>query len=68
VFDLIAREGGVAWDEMYRTFNMGLGLVVVLPAASAPAARDLLSRRGLASWVVGSVQAGRGEATCEVVR
>jgi phosphoribosylformylglycinamidine cyclo-ligase len=68
VFDLIAREGGVAWDEMYRTFNMGLGLVVVLPAASATAARDLLSRRGLASWVVGSVQAGRGEATCEVVR
>jgi phosphoribosylformylglycinamidine cyclo-ligase len=68
IFDLIEREGGVARDEMYRTFNMGLGLVIALPAGSAEAARALLAGRGLASWVVGSVEAGSGEATCEVVR
>src|SRR5512137_7431 len=68
IFDLIEREGGVARDEMYRTFNMGLGLVVALPAGSAEAARALLAGRGLASWVVGTVEAGSGEATCEVVR
>jgi phosphoribosylformylglycinamidine cyclo-ligase len=67
IFGLIEREGGVARDEMFRTFNMGLGLVVALPAPSAAAARDLLAARGLESWVVGSVEAGRGEATCEVV-
>ncbi len=67
VFGLIEREGAVARDEMYRTFNMGLGLVLVLPAASAPAAQAILRGRGLASWVVGAVEGGRGEATCEVV-
>jgi phosphoribosylformylglycinamidine cyclo-ligase len=67
VFGLIEREGAVAPDEMYRTFNMGLGLVLVLPASSAEAARAVLARRGLSSWVVGAVEAGSGEATCEVV-
>ena len=67
IFGLIEREGSVARDEMYRTFNMGLGLVLVLPYASAEAARAVLARRGLASWVVGAVEAGAGEATCEVV-
>jgi phosphoribosylformylglycinamidine cyclo-ligase len=67
LFGLIQREGAVAPDEMYRTFNMGLGLVLVLPAASAEAARAVLARRGLSSWVVGAIEAGSGEATCEVV-
>jgi phosphoribosylformylglycinamidine cyclo-ligase len=67
IFGLIEREGGVGRDEMYRTFNMGLGLVLVLPSASAEAACAVLTRRGLASWVVGTVLAGTGEATCEVV-
>jgi phosphoribosylformylglycinamidine cyclo-ligase len=67
IFSLIEREGGVPRDEMYRTFNMGLGLVVALPAAEAEAARALLASRGLESFVVGSVEAGSGEATCEVV-
>jgi phosphoribosylformylglycinamidine cyclo-ligase len=52
---------------MYRTFNMGLGLVIALPAASAEAARAVLAARGLSSWVVGTVEPGGGEATCEVV-
>ena len=67
IFGLIEREGGVPRDEMYRTFNMGLGLVIALPAGAAEAARALLAGRGLGSWVVGTVEAGSGEATCEVV-
>jgi phosphoribosylformylglycinamidine cyclo-ligase len=67
IFGLIEREGAVPRDEMYRTFNMGLGLVIALPAGAAEAARALLSGRGLGSWVVGTVEAGSGEATCEVV-
>jgi phosphoribosylformylglycinamidine cyclo-ligase len=67
IFGLIEREGGVPRDEMYRTFNMGLGLVIALPAASAEAARAVLAGRGLSSWVVGVGEPGSGEATCEVV-
>jgi phosphoribosylformylglycinamidine cyclo-ligase len=68
IFGLIEREGQVARDEMYRTFNMGLGLVLVVPPASVDEARAILRDRGLASWTVGRVEAGSGEATCEVRR
>jgi len=68
IFALIEREGQVPRDEMYRTFNMGLGLVLIVPPASAEECRAVLADRGLASWVVGQVEKGQGEATCEVVR
>jgi phosphoribosylformylglycinamidine cyclo-ligase len=68
IFDLVEREGGVSRDEMYRTFNMGLGLTAVLAPGDAEAARQLLAGRGLESWIVGSIEKGEGEATCEVKR
>ena len=55
IFGLIEREGAVPRDEMYRTFNMGLGLVIALPAGAAEAARTLLAGRALGSRVVGTV-------------
>jgi phosphoribosylformylglycinamidine cyclo-ligase len=68
VFDVIAREGGVPRDEMYRTFNMGLGLVAVVAPGDEAAAHALLRARGLDAWTVGVIEKGAGEATCEVVR
>jgi phosphoribosylformylglycinamidine cyclo-ligase len=69
IFGLVEREGGVARDEMYRTFNMGLGLVVVVAPDHAETARAALAAQGLDGWVVGAVEPGApGEATCEVVR
>jgi phosphoribosylformylglycinamidine cyclo-ligase len=68
LFDLVQREGGVPWDDMFRTFNMGLGLVAVVATSDADAARAALAERGLESWIVGGIEGGAGEATCEVVR
>jgi len=68
VFELLEREGEVPRDEMYRTFNMGIGLVLVVAPGDTARARQVLAERGLESWVVGGVEAGSGEATCEVVR
>jgi phosphoribosylformylglycinamidine cyclo-ligase len=68
IFDLVEREGQVPREEMYRTFNMGLGLALVLAPAGVAAAQEILRDRGLESWLVGSVERGSGEATCEVVR
>jgi phosphoribosylformylglycinamidine cyclo-ligase len=68
IFDLVQREGGVPWDDMLLTFNMGLGLVAVVAEGDAKAAQALLAARGLASWAVGTIERGAGEATCEVVR
>ncbi|OFX21496.1 MAG: phosphoribosylformylglycinamidine cyclo-ligase [Anaeromyxobacter sp. RBG_16_69_14] len=68
IFDLVQREGGVPWEEMYLTFNMGLGLVATLAPSDVETAQAVLSERGLASWVVGGIEKGAGEAVCEVVR
>jgi phosphoribosylformylglycinamidine cyclo-ligase len=67
IFDLLAREGGVSREEMFRTFNMGLGLVAVVAPADAARAQEVLRSRGLDAWAVGGIEAGAGEATCEVV-
>ncbi len=68
VFDLVQREGAVPWDDMYRTFNMGLGLTAVLAPGDVAPAQAVLAARGVESWVVGGIEKGAGEATCEVMR
>ncbi len=68
IFDLVEREGEVPHEEMVRTFNMGIGLVLVMAPGEVGEAREALRARGLESWVIGSVEKGAGEATCEVVR
>ncbi|MDE1894186.1 MAG: phosphoribosylformylglycinamidine cyclo-ligase [Xanthomonadaceae bacterium] len=62
VFDWLMREGNVAREEMWRTFNCGVGFTVILPAASVAAASALLATHGLASSAIGQVVAvGAGE-------
>ena len=51
---------------MEATFNMGVGMVVVLPADAADAGMSLLARRGVPAWVCGSV-APAGSGTREHV-
>jgi phosphoribosylformylglycinamidine cyclo-ligase len=68
IFDLVEREGQVSREEMYRTFNMGLGLVAVVAPADEVATHAVLRERGLGAWTVGAIENGEGEATCEVVR
>lgn len=68
IFDLVEREGGVPRDEMYRTFNMGLGLVAVVAPGDEAKVHEVLRGRGLGAWTVGAIERGSGEATCEVIR
>ncbi|MFN0061162.1 MAG: phosphoribosylformylglycinamidine cyclo-ligase [Myxococcaceae bacterium] len=67
VFSLIAELGSVQNDEMYNTFNMGLGFVVVVAKTDAAAALNLLKTRGVAAWEVGRIERGEGEASAVVV-
>ncbi|MDH2429411.1 phosphoribosylformylglycinamidine cyclo-ligase [Sphaerisporangium sp. TRM90804] len=62
IFDVIAGHGGVAAEEMDRTFNLGVGMCAVVPAESADAALRLLRERGQAAWVLGEVVPGTGRA------
>jgi phosphoribosylformylglycinamidine cyclo-ligase len=59
VFDLIARRGNVAPEEMERTFNLGVGMVAVVPRESADDAVALLTGRNCESWVLGELSAAQ---------
>jgi phosphoribosylformylglycinamidine cyclo-ligase len=55
VFDWLQREGAVANDEMWRTFNCGVGFVLVVAPHDAAAISAHLDRLGLASRPIGVV-------------
>jgi len=55
IFGLIQQLGEISQPDMEATFNMGVGMVAVLPADSADEAVRLLTGRGLRAWVSGSV-------------
>ena len=58
VFRFIEQTGGIDGREMYHVFNMGLGLVLFVPADQAAAAVDSLRAAGERAWVVGEVGTG----------
>ncbi len=67
VFGLLRRRGELDEGEMYRTFNMGLGLCAVVPAAEAPRAVAALDAIGQPAFRVGEIEAGEPEAEATVV-
>jgi len=60
MFRLIQTGGGIDDAEMYRTFNMGVGMVVVVSPHDLHEVEHSLERRGETSFVIGSVVAGAG--------
>jgi phosphoribosylformylglycinamidine cyclo-ligase len=60
LFRLIQRGGRVSDEEMERTFNMGVGMVVVVSPGDLHDVEHSLERRGETSFVIGSVVAGNG--------
>jgi phosphoribosylformylglycinamidine cyclo-ligase len=57
VFKLIASRGRVTREEMERTFNMGVGMVAVLPPDDVDRAMAVLTAKHVPSWVIGEVRA-----------
>ena len=60
VFEFIRSEGGIAEAEMLQTFNMGIGMVAILPASEAKAASELLTQYGEDVYVIGEIVPGKG--------
>ncbi len=57
VFQWLQQAGGVATDEMHRTFNCGIGMVVVVDAADAGAAARFLTEQGETVHRLGRIEA-----------
>lgn len=64
-FAVLAEAGGISRPEMLRAFNMGVGMVVIAPEASAN--RILASAReaGVEAWMLGRVVRGTGRVVIE---
>jgi phosphoribosylformylglycinamidine cyclo-ligase len=55
VFQVLAGLGPVSDEELARATNLGVGMVVILPAAEADRAAEFLAGRGVQAWVMGEV-------------
>ena len=61
VFDWLARHGNIAVDEMRRTFNCGVGMIVVVARADLDKALENLNAQGEKAWHIGDIADGPGE-------
>ena len=61
IFGEIQHRGNVADEEMFRTFNMGVGMVAVVGPSDVAKAQRVLGRFKVRSWPIGEVVKGQGE-------
>ncbi len=58
IFDLIQKTGNIPERDMYNTFNMGVGMSVVVPAGEVDRALEILRANGEDAYVIGTVVKG----------
>ena len=61
VFDLIAREGNISERDMFNTFNMGVGMSIVVPGNEADTALSLLHEAGEDAYIIGKIEENGNE-------
>ena len=61
VFDFLQEHGNIETAEMRRTFNCGVGMIVVVQANDAARAIDLLAKNGESAWQIGRIVTGKQE-------
>ncbi|HEY0996521.1 MAG TPA: phosphoribosylformylglycinamidine cyclo-ligase [Gemmatimonadaceae bacterium] len=59
-YRVLGEAGGVARDEMFRTFNMGVGMVVIAAEGDAQAILGAAAGAGLTGWILGRLERGSG--------
>ena len=59
LYDLIREAGRIEEDEMYRVFNMGIGMVVIVRPADVDKSLQLLRKAGEKPVAIGNIQTGR---------
>lgn len=66
IFGWLQQEGNIATREMSRTFNCGIGMVVVVAPENADAAKAMLEQHGETVYVIGKISEGKGQPKCRV--
>ncbi len=60
IFDLITKTGNIPERDMYNTYNMGVGMSIVVPAAEVDTALEILRAQGEDAYVIGEIVSGNG--------
>ena len=55
IFDLIARFGDIPERDMFNTYNMGVGMSIVVPADQQELALSILKEQGIDAYIIGSI-------------
>ena len=55
IFDVIAKEGNIPERDMFNTYNMGVGMSVVVPAEQVEKALQILTEGGETAYVIGEI-------------
>lgn len=66
IFSWLQENGNVTRHEMYRTFNCGVGLVIVVDESDTDAALNILKQHGENAWVIGDIAEKDGEEQVEI--
>ncbi|MBQ8663168.1 MAG: phosphoribosylformylglycinamidine cyclo-ligase [Eubacterium sp.] len=65
IFTMLAREGGIAEQMMYNTYNMGLGMIVAVDPADVEKAMEAIKAAGETPYIVGRIEDGeKGVTVC----
>ena len=65
IFDMIASWGNIPERDMYNTYNMGVGMSVVVPAAEVDTALAILKDNGIDAYVIGEIVEGEEKVILE---
>ena len=61
IFKLIQKEGNIPLRDMYNTFNMGIGMAIIVPKNEQEKALEILKEAGETAYVIGEVVEGNKE-------
>ena len=65
IFDLIAKTGNIPERDMFNTYNMGVGMSIVVPADQVETAIQVLKEHGEDAYVIGSIVASDDKIVIE---
>jgi phosphoribosylaminoimidazole (AIR) synthetase len=60
IFQLIQQRGDISTEEMYRVFNMGIGMIVIVAPQDARAVQESI---GEETWLIGELVPGEKKVT-----
>ena len=66
IFDLIQKTGNIPTRDMFNTFNMGIGMAVIVPENEVEKALEILKEQGEEAYLIGEVVAGNKEINLNI--